>query len=245
MASDAEIRRLNFIKAYNSTVGAKTGRSLKFNTDDQIAKQIPAINAERASMMMMETLAAKKALNATPKKKSTSKTPTGATSAADILKMLGEDVPKVTAKGTVKTSAGGLGGGGKEIKLDFKKFKAGGDASGIAGLWNKIDEAVTNNPVTDKLQDNPITRFGGNALVGALDHISRPGYAVVSAMDRMSNDDVGNNPFKMAVAGFHGGWAGLAGKSKVGFGALIHIGSLDSGKFFGGILFIENSTCTL
>ena len=214
MASDGEIRRLRFVQAYNTAIAPKTGRPLQFKTDQQLATQINPLSAEKAAIML-----AKKVKPPTVKK-TTAAAATGPASAAQLLAALGKGGGSNKAVGSV-TSSGGIGGG-KPIKLDLSALQGGTSYGGLKSLWKKVDQAVTNNPVTDALQNNPVTRVAAHALPAALDVVSRPAYAVDEGLRRLGESADQNGSILGDVTSFlHGTVAGATGKKKTGFGNVI------------------------
>jgi len=207
MTTAAEEKRIQFARTFNAILGNNINRSMPYpQTDYQINNTTSPEIRDKISELMR-----KKVKEATVKTKAA--TP-GATSAADILKLMGKGT---TDAGTAVASSGISLRGSPNVQLDLSS--QGASAGGLEGLFNSI----TDNPITRAVSNNPLTRFGGNALNATLDAVSRPGYAVNEALNRASDTKFnGRSEAAIPVEAFHGLVAGLMGHKKTGFGDVIN-----------------------
>lgn len=202
--SAAETNRYRFAQTYNQILGDKLGRHLPYRTDREIHQGISQEVKDNIAIMLAKKI---KEIDSSSNSTRTldENTPTNA---AALLGLTGKKTTKV-----------------KVPKLNLeKKSGSGGDIGvwgGIKNLVGTIDEAVTNNPVTDALQDNPVTRFGASALSKTLEGLARGSYGANEGLrNTFESVNAGEPVWSLGDDFFTGVWEGASGEKKTGFGAV-------------------------
>lgn len=202
MPSAAEQKRAQFVAVFNQTLGDKIGRPLRYQSDAELLKAAPQSARDAAAVMLAKKLKETKA-------KTTKDTP-GATSSADILKLLGKN-------SKTKLSSSGINLFGDVPSIDSGQVAEPHRNLLQRGLHN-LDTATDN--VTD-LVKAPL-HLGGDLVMRAGDLLSRLDYAGAETMRRsLAAVNRGEDIWTLGNDIGSGAVAGLTGKAKTGWGNVL------------------------
>lgn len=212
MPTVQEKNRAQFNQKFNDLLGNKIGKPLKNYSDNEIYNSIsPDIVTKMAAM-----LAKPKTIPKPKKTVAGIKTPTNAAALLGITAGEEETITPVVPSAPLNLP-----------EINKSKADSSGVWGAVKGTVGWLDENITNNPVTDRVQNNPGTRLLADPVKKTLDLLTRPGYAVTGALNSASDGTrEGDSAWSLPKNFVQGAWDGFSGRKKEGFGDLIDNPSL-------------------